>query len=193
MTLMQRRRALMGANGGGGRLPAEYQEVEWISRDSYSPWLSMNFGSFGPLTMVVIVTPNGGFGEINSFVGRVAWSNQENDYRVGFSAADEVSVFYGNNVTIISTEENANKFTVTLAINVPSTTGRFCLFRMNAGGTYTFTGKIYTVKLEKNDNTLVELVPCFRKSDGEIGMYDIISNAFITNAGSGTFTKGGNV
>lgn len=192
MTLMQRRRALMGVKKGGGRLPAEYQEVEWISRDSIDPWLNMSFGNFGPLTMTVIVTPDGVFGQQNCFVGRSAWSTRTNDYFVGFSATDVVSVFSGDNVSIISTEKNENKFTVILAINVPSTTGRFCLFKMNSGK-WTFKGKIYNVKLVKDGNTLVELIPCYRKSDGEIGMLDIVSNAFITNAGSGIFTKGGNV
>ena len=33
-------------------------------------------------------------------------------------------------------------------------------------------------------------VPCYRKSDSVIGMYDLMNNQFYTNAWSGTFTKG---
>ncbi len=36
-------------------------------------------------------------------------------------------------------------------------------------------------------------IPCYRKSDGEIGLYDIMSGSFKTNAGSGTFLKGADV
>lgn len=36
-------------------------------------------------------------------------------------------------------------------------------------------------------------VPCYRKADGVIGMYDIVSKTFFTNAGNGTFTKGADV
>ncbi|MBR3423660.1 MAG: hypothetical protein IKG80_04140 [Clostridia bacterium] len=36
-------------------------------------------------------------------------------------------------------------------------------------------------------------VPCYRKSDNEIGLYDLVTDDFLTNAGTGTFRKGGNV
>ena len=40
-----------------------------------------------------------------------------------------------------------------------------------------------------DDTTLVrDLVPCYRKSDGEVGMFDIQNNVFYTNLGSGEFT-----
>lgn len=38
-----------------------------------------------------------------------------------------------------------------------------------------------------------DLVPCYRKSDGVIGMYDLVQRAFRTNVGTGTFTKGADV
>ena len=37
------------------------------------------------------------------------------------------------------------------------------------------------------------LVPCYRKSDNVIGMYDTIDNQFYTNSWTGTFTKWPNV
>ena len=47
---------------------------------------------------------------------------------------------------------------------------------------------------------VMDLVPCYRKTDNVIGMYDLCGNvcpltdtAFFINAGSGTFTKGSNV
>ena len=33
-------------------------------------------------------------------------------------------------------------------------------------------------------------IPCYRKSDNEIGLYDTVNDIFYTNAGTGTFTKG---
>lgn len=42
--------------------------------------------------------------------------------------------------------------------------------------------------------TLVRnLIPCYRKSDNEIGMYDTVNGVFYTNQGTGTFLKGPNV
>ena len=47
----------------------------------------------------------------------------------------------------------------------------------------------YYVKI-RDWNTLVrDLIPCYRKSDNIIGMYDIVNNQFYTNAWSGTFIK----
>ena len=51
--------------------------------------------------------------------------------------------------------------------------------------------KIYYFKIYDNNNNLIcDLVPCYRKSDGEIGMYDLVSDVFRTNLGTGTFLKG---
>lgn len=40
------------------------------------------------------------------------------------------------------------------------------------------------------ENPYVDVVPVRRKSDGVLGMYDIIRNRFFTNAGTGTFLYG---
>ena len=46
---------------------------------------------------------------------------------------------------------------------------------------------------DENGELLRNFVPCYRKSDGEIGMYDLVNGVFYTNSGSGTFTKGEDV
>lgn len=44
------------------------------------------------------------------------------------------------------------------------------------------------------DGVLVrDFIPCYRKSDNVIGLYDTASKAFFTNAGTGAFIKGPNV
>lgn len=44
------------------------------------------------------------------------------------------------------------------------------------------------------DNTLVrDFIPCYRKSDNEIGLYDLVNNTFYTNSGTGTFLKGNDI
>lgn len=46
---------------------------------------------------------------------------------------------------------------------------------------------------DKNDELICDLVPCYRKSDSVIGMYDLVRNIFFTSEGTGAFTKGANV
>lgn len=49
------------------------------------------------------------------------------------------------------------------------------------------SGTIYGYKVWKNNILVSECVPCVRNSDNVAGVYDIIREQFITNAGSGAF------
>ena len=58
---------------------------------------------------------------------------------------------------------------------------------------YGFSGKVYSMKYIKAGALAADLVPCYRKADSVIGFYDKVTNAFLTNSGSGTLTKGSDV
>lgn len=49
---------------------------------------------------------------------------------------------------------------------------------------------IYYAKANVKGTDIFELIPCYRKKDGVIGMYDMISKEFFTNAGTGDFVAG---
>lgn len=53
--------------------------------------------------------------------------------------------------------------------------------------------KLYEFIITKESNIIANYVPCYRKSDNEIGLYDMVTKKFYTNSGSGTFIKGDNV
>lgn len=54
--------------------------------------------------------------------------------------------------------------------------------------------KIYGNVLVKKNSTIVgNFYPCYRKSDNAIGFYDTVSENFYTNAGTGSFEKGGDI
>ena len=53
---------------------------------------------------------------------------------------------------------------------------RFYKFEIYSGGEQRFNG-----------------IPCYRKSDNKPGMYDLVTNTFFTNAGTGEFTLGADV
>ena len=50
--------------------------------------------------------------------------------------------------------------------------------------------KCYYFRIAKDNVLQVDLIPARRDSDGVIGMYDLVSRTFKTNAGSGTFIAG---
>lgn len=47
--------------------------------------------------------------------------------------------------------------------------------------------KIYNFMCIESGATIAHFIPCYRKSDDEPGMYDIVRNQFYTNSGTGTF------
>ena len=47
----------------------------------------------------------------------------------------------------------------------------------------------YYVKIREWETMVRDLVPCYRRSDGAIGMYDKVNNVFYTNSWTWTFTK----
>ena len=75
-------------------------------------------------------------------------------------------------------------------------TETFALFRAKgraATNYYYANARIYSVSFIQNGTLIRNMIPCYRKSDNVIGMYDIVNNTFYTNAGTGTFNKGNNV
>ena len=69
------------------------------------------------------------------------------------------------------------------------------IFGLNYNGTvqYFTKCKLYSMKLYEDSIIVRDFIPCYRKSDGEIGLYDLVNNVFYTNKGTGTFLKGENV
>ena len=53
--------------------------------------------------------------------------------------------------------------------------------------------KLYSCVISENGTEMRNFIPCYRKSDGVIGLYDIIGETFYTNAGTGVFLKGNDV
>ena len=54
-------------------------------------------------------------------------------------------------------------------------------------------GQIYYVQIYEQNTLVRNFIPVRRNSDGELGMYDTVSDTFFTNTGSGTFTAGPDV
>lgn len=52
------------------------------------------------------------------------------------------------------------------------------------------TTTLYSLKFYDNGNLIRDFIPCYRNSDNEVGLYDIVNNIFYINQGTGTFTYG---
>jgi len=53
--------------------------------------------------------------------------------------------------------------------------------------------KIYYFKITKDWTLVRDFIPCYRKSDNVIWLYDLVNSAFYTNSWTGTFSKGNDV
>lgn len=85
--------------------------------------------------------------------------------------------------TAVHTETIAN----TAAFDNGYTMSLFC---RNNKGTYQriFSGRLYWLTIEENGAEIMKLLPCRRKSDSVVGLYDTVGKRFITSANSVAFT-----
>ena len=51
--------------------------------------------------------------------------------------------------------------------------------------------KLYYFKVYEGNDIKRDFIPCYRKSDNVVGLYDLVNKVFYTNAGTGAFTYGG--
>jgi hypothetical protein len=63
----------------------------------------------------------------------------------------------------------------------------------DASAQYGCACKLYGLQMWHYGNLVRNLIPCYRKSDNIIGLFDTVGMTFYTNIGTGNFTKGGNV
>ena len=190
------------------RLPAEYQEVEYLesSRGEYIE-LSFGFDSTDEIELRGAITQISGD---KYMVSPKVWNNDNNRFSmlgtiggVGFVFAFGTCGTPNNRLTP-AVSYDVNFHTITYANKVftfvdvgsvadmsadsfGSTTANLRLFYGYNSATM---GKIAYYHHKKADGTEVNLIPCYRKSDNEPGMYDLVSNQFYTNSGSGTFLIG---
>lgn len=54
--------------------------------------------------------------------------------------------------------------------------------------------RLYNAKYYNDNDILIRnFIPCYRKSDNKVGLYDLVNNVFYTNAGTGVFLMGAEV
>ena len=117
------------------------------------------------------------------------------------NAISGTNIAYGNrNIYALSrnsfTVKGDNDYSYVPGTNAfPSTIASLYLMARNniSGVSGDAHGRCYSAKIWSGDNLTRDFVPCYRKSDSVVGLYDLVSGSFFTNAGTGAFTKGGNV
>lgn len=223
MRLLDRRRALMAASGGESGLPSEYQQVEWIgssgsqfintgryltndSAEIYAKFEVTDRGNYGRYICGTIAngsTSNSGlylyYQSTSDIVVRCGGNTMVTaplslgtacEVDLSVSGGGQPNAIYSSRITIAGSTQSDSGTVETINYNV----NVFCIFgNRTASGATILNGKIYSVYVKNDGKFFLNAIPCYRKTDGVIGMYDTVTKAFLTNAGTGTFTKGADV
>ena len=196
------------------RVPSEYQEVEyifipgtayintqWTPSDgtlfnfvfsSTSTQYTYPFGTGSSPRLALAYTPGQNatiFNSTNATVGMYTFAATANKIH-------EIETYTTNVVdgsyVVIDGEKKANggRIDANLIQSLPMLLGAW---QYNATTIRQGEIKLYYAKANVAGVDVFEMIPCYRKADGVIGMYDLVSKTLFTNAGTGSFTKGADV
>lgn len=190
------------------RLPQEYQEVEYIE-SSGTQWINTRFVPTPQTVLQIKFTNLEVTGD--AIIGTIDSTNDQEDYRF-FNASSNYyfdipgtgtthgSRIYGGScpANIMQEIEIGNFYIKRVNANsniISGTTQTFTASGPLALNTYHANGGIsknrwYYVKIFESGELVHYLVPCYRKLDNVIGMYDVVGENFYINDGTGVFTKG---
>lgn len=123
-----------------------------------------------------------------------------NKLRHDYNTTQQSDVYTISANTIYKIYANKNLFYVNDSLVDTRTSWTFqsaytmLLLASNNGGDSTgigncFNGKLYYCKIWDNWTLVRDFVPCYRKSDNVIWLYDLVNKQFYTNSGTWTFTK----
>lgn len=115
--------------------------------------------------------------------------NNVSQQGVQISLNTKYNVFKDKNIMYLDNTEITNATYTTF-----ETPTNMFIFAMNEGGAKFYSSiKLFKLKIY-NDNVLERnFIPCYRNSDNEVGLYDLVNNVFYTNQGTGVFTYGSEI
>lgn len=194
------------------RLPSEFQEVEYIESTGTQYIDTLLNVSSGMRFVSDFKFTNAGTTHYNPIIGTQNTSSPWSDCFIRYAKMDYAFEYsaYANRVPVdIGTKYNVDytytptkmefrldgvlKDQKTLSNATISNYSMYLMGVHNGGSTHSSFVALYTAKFYVNGELVRDFIPCYRKSDNEIGLYDIVNNQFYTNQGSGTFIKGADV
>lgn len=164
-------------------LPNGYQEVEYI-QSTGTQYIDTGIG---PANVGQTVRIELDF-QVTEYVNNT-WICGTQELECGFSGG-----FYSH-FTYSQTSDYLAR-TMATGSAKKTTTNKVMLFARDFNGTITeyrpAKVKIYSTSIYIDDELVRNFIPCYRKSDNVVGLYDLVNNVFYTNEGTGEFLKGEN-
>lgn len=182
-------------------LPSEYTQVDYI-QSTGTQFIDMGIVGNQDTKFELSITPTS-LSNVRHVLGNIVTSTAGISFNIANS--DGAISRWGNdritrnsgletNVNyLISISQNGyyvnNNLWWKPTINNFTTNGNLYLFAAN-GSTSRYAGKLYYCQVYDNNTLVRDFVPCYRNSDNEVGLYDLVNDVFYTNQGSGSFTYG---
>lgn len=182
------------------RVPSDYQEVEYI-KGTGTQYVNLNklITDFTKIEISYNYTPTSGdkliVGSRNLALGILANGNA--------FASNSSSSVTGGNVSgkhhIIWNLQGGNSLSYSLdngtsvGLNIQKNTiydSNVYLFSTSIGSSVAISAEISNAIFWNGDTKILDLVPCYRKSNNVAGLWDAVGKQFYTNAGTGTFIVG---
>lgn len=192
---------------GGGILPNEYQRVLYVQNNN----AYVNTGILPNSNTTVYLQAVLSGSTMMLFGSRNGRNNAAFDilFAPTSSSSQRFRVDYGNTESTISQPNDMSFLNIVFGAsgisingNMPGSAMTFSgnqypisLFLLNDAGTFSVSGsmKCFAFKITSGEDTVMELIPCRKKSDSESGFYDLITNTFFGKSGSGTLIAGPDV
>lgn len=192
---------------GGARLPDEYKEVEYIKATG-SQYFDTGIVNTSNIGFEVECAMKIGYSEYSYLMGSAS-SNETNFCINGYNQSNSAGrFFYGstNKKASLGMTSNTktklsllNKIfykndTQLVDVNNVTFTGTHTIYlcAYNNGGTIKTSEDttIYVAKFYEHDLLIRDFVPCYRISDNESGLYDLVGKQFYPNIGTGVLERG---
>ena len=202
-----RRRIILGENNSG-KIPKEYQELEYIESsgtDAYiitdcmtddivsAKWKCSFVGNMPNREKCVFGWLGDGSeqGFYADFYGSKFYGAVLNSrYRGKISITHDVVYDCSMSGISLSIGNYTQTPEYTGMSNRPSRLGIFCANKNNEPFWIASNMRLYYLKIYSGNTVIADFVPCYRKADDEVGMYEVKSGKFYGNNGTGSFTKG---
>lgn len=214
MTLLERRRALIMKPKS--ILPNNYQQVEYIESTGTQ---YVNIAHIVSSDVIQIETDfmitkwvhsKGLYGSQKSndtnwcFNPYANYGLSANNWRYHIGTSGSVYTIYIKDNEWHHNEVSANNGVYTIKHNGETlktgnysgsivSGGTFSIFTVGKITSRCVFAKIKTFKIFQDNILVCDCIPCYRKSDNVVGFYDLATDNFYTNQGTGEFLTGGDV
>ena len=195
-----------------GRLPSQYQEVEWIKSTSNTQFNNYINTGFIPSEYTTVTATLKVGTDFNDF-GRLFGADDSGFCILNYGDYNNWHMRVARGEFTYTDIQPDTIYEVSLGWDgEDSTNGRFMLngnvIETYGWGGYNFTHPLlifsswadrdgaytlYSFKVEDNGVLVRDYVPCYIKATNEVGLYDLITKEFYHNLGSVPFLKGGDV